>query len=204
MRAFGTALLRPLFGVTWENVPALSAGRPFILAANHSSFLDPVFLQLALKPHLTFMMSHRFHRSRLLNWLYRTWGTIPVRDGGEGSLTGAFKASLQALGSGCVLCIFPEGRISRDGRLGRGQPGVGAIMLRARVPVVPVAILGARDVLPRHATFPRPGRVRLVFGKPIEPPPESDADRKEAAHAFAALVMERIAALMDGAARRGS
>ena len=92
--------------------------------------------------------------------------------------------------SGQPLVIFPEGGISRDGRLQPGQPGVAALMARARVPVIPVAILGTHEVLPYHATFPRAHRIRIRFGDPIAAPAH-DLDR-EGQRAFADRIMQAI------------
>jgi 1-acyl-sn-glycerol-3-phosphate acyltransferase len=150
---------------------------------------------MAVPVHVTFLMSHVFHRSPRIGWFYRFWETIPVRDSGEGSLTGAIKLSLSAIREGKVLAIFPEGRISLDGSLGKGQPGIGAIMMKSGAPVVPVAIQGAFGVLPRHAKFPRPGRVRIVFGDPIALPASANTDRRETVAAFTRIVMAKIAEL---------
>lgn len=68
---------------------------------------------------------------------------------------------------GCLL-VFPEGRRTPDGQMGPFRPGIGMMALRLRVPVVPVHLQGLFDVLPAHRTWPRPGRVRVRFGAPVD------------------------------------
>ena len=111
----------------------------------------------------------------------------------------AIKDALRALRSGEPLVIFPEGGISRDGYLKAGNPGVVSLMVRAKVKVIPVAILGAYQILPFRANFPRAGRVKIRFGEPISPPNE-DLDR-DGIRKFAVTIMDAIHAL--GVAREG-
>jgi 1-acyl-sn-glycerol-3-phosphate acyltransferase len=138
------------------------------------------------------MMTESIYRIRAFQWLFKLWDTIPVPDG-EAVKVAAIKDALRVVRSGQPLVVFPEGGISRSGFLQAGQPGVVALMTRARVPVIPVAILGTYQMLPFHATFPRASRVKVRFGEPI-PAPAADLDR-EGQRAHAALIMDAIHAL---------
>ncbi|HGY92713.1 MAG TPA: 1-acyl-sn-glycerol-3-phosphate acyltransferase [Planctomycetes bacterium] len=183
-------VFRVLFGFRVVNPPTLRP--PYVLAPNHVSFLDPVVVQLAHPRHVTFLMTEAIYRVRPLRWFFRFWEAIPVpEDRAPGE---ALKAAFRTIRSGGVVGIYPEGQISPNGTLQEGKQGVAMIMLRAGVPVVPVAIFGTYEVLPRQARFPRPGRIRVVFGDPIFPP-ETPKDRKGAARELSARVMEAIAAL---------
>ncbi len=198
VRVTWTALLRLFFGAVFENPPDWKALGPVIFAPNHTSYLDPLFVQAASPRHLRFMMTETIYRIPAICWFFKLWDAIPVPDG-DAVKVAAMKDALRAIRSGEPLVIFPEGGISRDGYLKSGNPGVVSLMVRAKVKVIPVAILGAYQILPFRANFPRAGRVRVRFGEPISPPSE-DLDR-EGIRKFAATIMDAIHAL--GAAREG-
>lgn len=193
-----TSYFRVFYALRIEGLPAdWRTYGPVVFAPNHVSFTDPLFMQSAWPRHLTFLMTESIYRLKALNWFFRFWGAIPVPDG-DAVKASSIKDALKAIRAGRQVVIFPEGRISSDGALNVGSPGVAALMARARVPVIPVAILGSYDVLPNRANFPRIARVTVRLGRPI-PPPEGDLDR-EGLRRFAEGVMDAIAAL--GAPRR--
>jgi 1-acyl-sn-glycerol-3-phosphate acyltransferase len=192
-----TSYFRVFYALRIENQPDWRRSGPVILAPNHVSFADPLFVQAAWPRHLTFLMTEAIWKLKAINWFFRFWGAIPVPDG-EAVKATSIKEALKAIRAGKPVVIFPEGKISVDGKLNAGSPGVAALMGRARVPVIPMAILGSYDVLPDRANFPRIAKVTVRFGAPISPP-EGDLDR-EGLRRFAAQVMDAIAAL--GAPRR--
>jgi 1-acyl-sn-glycerol-3-phosphate acyltransferase len=186
---FFRMMLRTLYGLRTLDLPRLEGA--YIVAPNHASFMDPMILQVAMDRQVTFIMdAARFYQPGL-TWLYRLWGAIPLPEGG--SATGAIKLALAAVERGEIVGIFPEGRISRDGKLQEGQAGVALLLQKSGVPVVPAAILGAYEILPRHATFPRPGRLLVAFGRPIEP--QAAGAKKDGARALKDRVMKDIAEL---------
>lgn len=187
-----SAFLRLVYGPTVENPPDWKKVGGVIFAPNHNSYLDPIIFQAGIPRPVRFMMTETIYEVRAFRWLFKLWDTIPVPDGDAVKVT-AMKDALRVVRSGQPLVIFPEGAIARNGRLQPGMPGVAALMARARVPVIPVAILGTYGLLPYHANFPRAARVTIRFGDPIPPPPEG-ADR-DAQRAHAAEIMEAIAAL---------
>ena len=79
------------------------------------------------------------------------------------------KETLRRVRKGGIVLLFPEGTRSRDGELAEIKSGISALALRARVPVVPVAIAGTFEAWPRSRPFPRPHAIRIVFGAPITP-----------------------------------
>ena len=188
--AVGKVALRSVFSVIAENAPDLRKTGPVILAPNHCSFLDPPILQLCIPRNLSFLMTEPLFRTWGLRWFFHFWGVLPVPLHGQAG--GAMKGALQALSEGRSVVIFPEGRISDDGRLQDAQGGVALLIARAGVPVVPVAILGTHQAMPRGALLPRPGRIRVRFGDPIAPPPKIERQRRRL---FAAEVMDAIHAL---------
>ena len=181
-----------LFGLRARNVPRLKG--PYILAPNHTSFLDPMLVQLVVPRHISFMMDGKLYHHPLFCWFYRFWKVIPLP--AQTQAAGAMKDCLKRIRSGGVVGIFPEGQIASDGVLQEGMAGVGTLMQRARVPVIPVAILGAYEVLPRRASFPRMGRLLVVFGDPIAPGAAGE-DRKAAARALRDQVMAEIRRLQE-------
>jgi len=136
-----------------EHVPA-SGGA--ILAANHQSMLDSIFLPLVLDRPVTFSAKAEYFSAsgpaaRLWAWYLKH--TNQLR---EGNLFG----------------IYPEGTRSPDGRLYRGRAGVGWLALKSGLPVLPVALIGTRRVLPPGHAVPRPGRIEIRIGAPLKFGPE--------------------------------
>ena len=152
-----------------ENVPATG---PALLAANHLSMTDPVFLPVVLPRRISFVAkADLFHgrglRGRLVAGFVRGVGMVPVdRSGGRASQAG-LDAAVGVLAEGRLFGIFPEGTRSPDGRLHRGRTGVARIALAAGVPVLPVALIGT-DALFRRTRIPRLRRVRVRIGRPLD------------------------------------
>jgi len=182
------------FRLRVENRPRLEGA--YVLAANHSSFLDPLLLGCSAPRRVTYMMTEVIWRSPVFGWFYRWNRTIPVA--ARGGNRDALRAARSVLQQGRVLGIFPEGGLSRDGGLLLGSPGAVSLVLNEAVPIVPVGILGAHLAFPVGAMWPRPHRVTVRFGRPIQPAELaalSPNDRKSRLQAATTLIMERIAEL---------
>lgn len=195
VRILAHSMTCPFLRLQVENPPDLGLQSPVILAPNHCSFLDPPVLQMACRHHLTFLMTEGIYSHPLLNPFFRMWGAIPVPE--ERSPARAIRGALRAIRRRRPVVVFPEGRISLDGCLNPGRRGVVTIMVTARVPVIPVALLGTFRALPRHARMLHPGPVTVRFGSPLDPPEKGDRPGREG---FAARIMEAVHAL--GAPRR--
>jgi 1-acyl-sn-glycerol-3-phosphate acyltransferase len=141
---------------------------PYIVAANHSNYLDGVVLGAVVPKKIAFLVMPRVYHSTLLHPpFHRHVGSIPINL--ERPDPGAIKRALRVLEEGNVVGIFPEGPFSLNGQLTDGQPGVALIALRSGVPVVPVAIRGTYEALvgrPLH--IPRPFPLAARFGRPLE------------------------------------
>lgn len=188
-----------LFLHTWFRVRIVGAPPDhgaYVLAANHTSFVDPIVLGAAVRRRVIFLMTEVVWRSRTMGWFYRWTRTIPltVRSGNREAL----RAARAVLQQGRVVGIFPEGGISRDGLPLLGSPGAVSLVLNENVPIVPVGITGAAAALPPGAIWPRPRRITLTFGEPILPA-HLDAigggERRARLQAATRLMMDRIAAL---------
>lgn len=164
-------LLRPLFRLLFRfDAPLFRFEGPAVVVANHFSLIDPVPLGLALEPSLDFMAKAEIFRVPVLGAFFRSCGVFPVRRGGGGRP--AIETAIQRAKSGRVIAMFPEGTRSRDGHLQAPKPGAALIALGAGVPIVPVAISGTYEVLPRGKWFPRFfRRIKVRVGAPIDVAP---------------------------------
>jgi 1-acyl-sn-glycerol-3-phosphate acyltransferase len=163
------AIFRPWI-VGRKNVPAEGAA---ILASNHLSFIDSVFLPLMIDRPMSFLAkSDYFTGKGLKGWATRMFmkgtGQIPIdRTGGKAS-EASLNTGLQVLGRGDLLGIYPEGTRSPDGRLYRGRTGLARMALEAHVPVIPVVMVDTDTVMPIGRRLPHIGRVGMVLGEPLD------------------------------------
>jgi len=179
------------FSLRGEGQERLPPG-PFILAANHSSMLDWLFVARFVARPVRFVLSREFFDQRGVTWAYRSLGVIPIRDGAIE--LSAVRQLLTTLKRGEIVGVFPEGRITRDGALAPGEPGIIAMAARAGVPIVPAGVRGAFEAFPRDARLPLPRPVRVRFGEPMAVPEAAVADRDEQLRVLARL-MQAIEAL---------
>jgi 1-acyl-sn-glycerol-3-phosphate acyltransferase len=169
---------------------------PFIVAGNHSSLLDWVFVARFVERPIRFVLTREFYDQFGFTSLYRQLGVIPIRDGAIE--LSAVRQLLETLGRGEIVGVFPEGRITRDGALLPAQPGVIAIAARAGVPIVPVGVRGAFEAFPRDARFPRPHPVSVTYGSPL-PIPSSAVRSRDEQGRLATDLMRRIGDLCAAA-----
>jgi 1-acyl-sn-glycerol-3-phosphate acyltransferase len=162
-------LFRP-WVVGREHVPTSG---PVIFASNHVSFIDSVILPAVLDRRLSFLAKSDYFTGRgLKGWATKTFfnaiGQLPIdRSGGKAS-EASLRTGLQVLARGEQLGIYPEGTRSPDGTLYRGRTGIARMVLEGRVLVVPVAMVGTREVQQIGQKFPKFKRVGVVFGKPLD------------------------------------
>jgi 1-acyl-sn-glycerol-3-phosphate acyltransferase len=153
-----------------ENVPGEG---PAILACNHLSYTDWLFMPLVIPRRVTFVAKAEYFEGRgLKGWIQRSFfggtGQVPIdRSGGRAS-EGALRTGLRILGNGHLFGIFPEGTRSHDGRLYRGRTGIARLALEAKVPVIPVGVLRTDEVAPPGKIFGKLVRPVVRFGKPLD------------------------------------
>lgn len=144
-----------------------------ILASNHLSFSDSIFLPLMLRRPVVFLAKSEYFTGKgvkgaLTRWFFTATGQLPIdRSGGKAS-EAALNTGLRVLGQGQLLGIYPEGTRSPDGRLFRGRTGIARMVLEAKVPVFPVAMIDTEKVQPIGRRLPRIRRIGVVVGEPLD------------------------------------
>jgi 1-acyl-sn-glycerol-3-phosphate acyltransferase len=197
-------VLRPMFlllrpTVTGrENVPATG---PFIIASNHLSFIDSMAIPLMAPRRVGYLAkAEYFTGTGIRGWLTRTLftalGALPVERDTHRAAQEALDTAMSVLKAGGGFGIYPEGTRSRDGRLARGKTGVAWLALTADCPVVRVAVAGTDRIQPIGASWPRPHRFSVTFGKPLTfPEHRGKAGNGKARREVTDAIMEAIAEL---------
>jgi 1-acyl-sn-glycerol-3-phosphate acyltransferase len=146
---------------------------PAILASNHLSYADWLFMPLTIPRRVTFVAkAEYFTTPGLKGWLQKTFfsgaGQVPIDRSSGNAAAGALSTGLKILANGELFGIYPEGTRSHDGRLYRGRTGVARMALEAKVPVIPVAVIGTDVVAPPGRIFGRYTRPHVRFGAPLD------------------------------------
>jgi len=195
MRFLAWLMIHTFYRVRITNGQAITAHGAGVLVCNHVSYVDAIVIMAASPRPIRFVMDHRIFRIPVLSWVFRTARAIPIAPVKEDPwLTEkAFVEIAQALHEGELVCIFPEGRLTRDGELNVFRGGIQKIIERSPVPVLPMALRGlwgsllSRDPADPFARRFKRGlfsRLELVVGEPIA-----------AQEVTPALLQEKVAAL---------
>lgn len=153
-----------------ENIPTTG---PVILASNHLSFSDSIFLPLQSRRPVVFLAKSEYFTGKglkgaLTRWFFKATGQLPIdRSGGKAS-EASLNTGLKVLAQGQVLGIYPEGTRSPDGRLFRGRTGIARMALESKVPVIPVAMIDTEKVQPIGRRLPRIRRIGIIIGEPLD------------------------------------
>jgi 1-acyl-sn-glycerol-3-phosphate acyltransferase len=153
-----------------ENIPTNGA---VILASNHLSFSDSIFLPLQSRRPVVFLAKSEYFTGKgikgaLTRWFFKSTGQLPIdRSGGKAS-EASLNTGLRVLAQGQVLGIYPEGTRSPDGRLFRGRTGIARMALESKVPVIPVAMIDTEKVQPIGRKLPRIRRIGIIVGEPLD------------------------------------
>lgn len=154
-----TTLAHDLKVYGMEHVPRTGG---VLIAANHQSYLDPIVLPVQLPRPVSFLAKSELFENKFLAWLISSLNAFPVRQG-EGDV-GAVKETIRRLQEGHALVVYPEGSRTETGEMLPILGGIGIIVRRAGVPVVPAVIDGSFQAWPKHARLPRPHPIRVMFG----------------------------------------
>lgn len=172
-----------------ENVPRTGG---VLIAGNHASNLDPILGWASMRGYRQIwgIGKSELFKNPIMAYCIHSMGAIPIRRGAVDRYV--FKRTLELLAQGEVVGIFPEGTRTYDGLLNPGQPGVGLMIQKSGVPVVPAALIGTYEMLPRGAKGLRRARLTMAFGKPILFPP--DTSREVIAEAIMIEIAELLTA----------
>jgi 1-acyl-sn-glycerol-3-phosphate acyltransferase len=163
------AIFRP-WVVGLENIPKTGA---VVLASNHLSFIDSVFLPLVVERRMAFLAKSEYFTGKgLKGWatkfFFTATGQLPIdRSGGKAS-EASLNTGLAVLGRGELLGIYPEGTRSPDAKMYRGRTGVARMVLEAGVPIVPVAMIDTEKVMPIGKRLPKIRRIGIIIGEPLD------------------------------------
>ena len=152
-----------------RNVPHLG---PVIIASNHLSFSDSVFMPLVVPRKVTFLAKSEYFTSPgpkgiAKRLIFTSLGQVPVdRSGGRRS-EAAITTGLRLLSESACIGIYPEGTRSPDGRLYKGRTGIARMALESGAPVIPVAMFNTAEIQPTGQVVPKVRRVEMVFGAPL-------------------------------------
>jgi 1-acyl-sn-glycerol-3-phosphate acyltransferase len=164
-----TPVLRIAFRVRVEGREHIPRRGPVIIAANHRSFLDSIFIPLCIGRRVTFVAKAEYFDDPKSAWFFRGVGQIPIRREGGSASEGALMAATEVLQNGGVFGIYPEGTRTRDGKLHRGHTGVARLALRTGAPILPVGLVGTDQAKPIDSKLPRFGSVVTIrFGEPLD------------------------------------
>ncbi len=195
-RALLRAPIHRLWPTAVTGLDTVPSEGPAVLCANHLSFFDSIVIMMSVDRPVYFIGKAQYLDSWKTRRLFPAMGMIPIdRDNGA-KATLALDTAAEVLRGGALLCIFPEGTRSRDGHLHRGYIGAARIAIAVGCPILPVGIVGTREIQPPGARLPRPGRSCSVsIGAPLVAEGVELSRRRSVARALTNQTMERIAEL---------
>jgi len=172
LRAFLTPFLMILFRPKVKGLRNVPSNGPVIIASNHLSFSDSIFMPLVVPRKVTFLAKSEYFTSPgpkglLKKLTFIALGQVPVdRSGGRRS-EAALITGLKILAEGKCLGIYPEGTRSPDGRLYKGRTGIARLAIESGAPIIPVAMFNTEKIQPTGTVVPKVMRVEMIFGEPM-------------------------------------
>jgi 1-acyl-sn-glycerol-3-phosphate acyltransferase len=172
LRAFLTPFLMVLFRPKVKGLRHVPGSGPVIIASNHLSFSDSIFMPLVVPRKVTFLAKSEYFTSPgpkglLKKLTFIALGQVPVdRSGGRRS-EAALITGLKVLAEGKCLGIYPEGTRSPDGRLYKGRTGIARVAIESGAPIIPVAMFNTEKIQPTGTVVPKVMRVEMIFGEPM-------------------------------------
>jgi 1-acyl-sn-glycerol-3-phosphate acyltransferase len=186
MKVVLTPILTIAFRPHIEGIRNVPRSAPAVLACNHTSYLDWLFLPLVVQfRRISFLAKLEYFtrtgfRGRLQAYFFSATGQVAVDRRGSDAALASLRTAAALLGQGRLVGMFPEGTRTRDGRLNRGRTGVARIAAETGVAVIPCAMVGVFEIAPPGVRFPRPKRVTVRFGAPMPPVPSTSPEQLRA------------------------
>ena len=186
-------ILRKICKVDSKELKKIPLKGPYIVAINHINFLEvPMIFTHLLPRKVVGIVKKETWKGGLIKWVATKWEAISVDR--DGITIETFRQSRKFLRDGYFLIIAPEGTRSKDGRLRMGKPGVISIALRSKVPIIPIAHCGGKDIIKNLKSFKRT-KFTFKIGTPIIFHPEGKADKDKRKY-FTDQLMYRLAELL--------
>lgn len=193
--SFFDLVARGLFNYRVVGREKLDVAGGAMVVCNHASFLDPPFVGIAFDEEIYYLARKSLMSNRAVAAVYRAWNTIPV-DQDRPDMS-SLKSVIRLLKEDKKVLVFPEGSRTEDGNLLPGEPGVGLIVAKSGVPVIPMRLFGTREAWPRGSKTIRPAEITLVVGNPwhYDPAKYAPLSGKELYQAISDDLMAEIAAI---------
>lgn len=188
-RAIVRLILRLFFRCEYMCVENIPKDGPVIVASNHLSFWDPPVIGCAFERHIHFMAKEELFKMPVFGWIITQLKAFPVKRGAADRA--AIRMALSLLEGGEIVGLFPEGTRSKNGQIGKAEPGLALIAAKAGAVIVPTAIVGTDKVLAKGCLLPK---FQVIFGKPIIL--EKGITDKEYLEKITKQMMNEIAALI--------
>ncbi|MES2740492.1 MAG: MFS transporter [Pseudomonadota bacterium] len=180
MRFMAWLLIHTIHRVKTIDTDHIPESGPAVLVCNHVSYVDAIVIGAASPRPIRFVMDHRIFKLPLLGWIFRTAKAIPIAPFKEDPwlMEKAFIDIAKALHEGDLVCIFPEGRLTRTGEMSEFKGGIAKILERSQVPVIPMALRGLwghllsrgdGNVFERTFRGGLRSRLALAVGRPVAP-----------------------------------
>lgn len=163
-------LARRMWTIRTSGFDRLPDDGPAILCPNHISFIDSIFLGIALPRNVSFVGKSEYMDSWKTRYVFPALGMIPIDRSGGNASQSALDTAQRVLERGELFAIYPEGTRSRDGRLYKGRTGPARLAFASGAPIYPVGMVGTDTVQPVGARVPRPRtECSITIGRAIRP-----------------------------------
>jgi 1-acyl-sn-glycerol-3-phosphate acyltransferase len=172
LKSFLIPILTLLFRPKVTGLRNVPQSGPVIIASNHLSFSDSIFMPLVVPRKVTFLAKSEYFTSPGIKGFIKkitfiALGQVPVdRSGGRRS-EAALLTGLDLLADGACIGIYPEGTRSPDGKLYKGRTGIARMAIESGAAVVPVAMFNTAEIQPTGQVVPKVQRVEMIFGEPL-------------------------------------
>jgi len=172
LKSFLIPILTLLFRPKVTGLRNVPQSGPVIIASNHLSFSDSIFMPLVVPRKVTFLAKSEYFTSPGVKGFIKkitfiALGQVPVdRSGGRRS-EAALLTGLDLLADGACIGIYPEGTRSPDGRLYIGRTGIARMAIESGAAIVPVAMFNTAEIQPTGQVVPKVQRVEMIFGEPL-------------------------------------
>lgn len=202
VRALVVGICRLLFRETFEGTENVPSDRPFVLAPVHRSFLDFALVAGVTKRRMRYMGKAELWKFPLGGRFLEALGAFPVHRGAADRE--ALNTSIAVIEGGEPLVLFPEGTRQHGPVIEPLFEGAAYVAARTGVPIVPVGIGGSERAMQKGKRLPRPVKVHVIVGTPIEPPARSESGRvsRRAVHDLTEQLRVELQRLFDDAQKQ--